>query len=85
MIRWTFYFNEGNVTSTINTEEEDKRIAEMINEGGLLMLTGEPQIMINLVHVKAITRECFTKEQQEEAKLAALASLISQVPAVVDA
>ena len=32
MIKWTFFFNDGNVNSIVHNEEEDQRISEWVDD-----------------------------------------------------
>lgn len=60
MIRWTFFFEEGNIKSDVKEEAEDVRISEFILEQprGLLYLPGEKvDIYLNLAMVKCTVRE----------------------------
>lgn len=76
MIRWTFYFDQGNVSSEVHNESDDREIAELVEEAsGLIWIPGNPQIYVNLDHTKAITREIVQEQpvvvvspQQEELK-----------------
>lgn len=60
MIRWTFFFEEGNIKSDVKEEAEDVRISEFILEQprGLLYLPGDKvDIYLNLAMVKCTVRE----------------------------
>lgn len=67
-IRWTFFFDEGNVQSTVEVEEEDLRIANAVENGeGWLELPGEKTDMhVNFKHVKLICREIIDEEKKPE-------------------
>lgn len=66
MIKWTFYFEQGNVVSDIRCEEDDLRIAEWVNDPeGLLYIRGSNyDLYINYDHVKAIVREVVEEQAQ---------------------
>lgn len=66
MIRWTFFFDNGSVSSNVDDEENDSIIDELIHEDGLIRLPGNPEAYVNMKLVKAITRE----EVQEQPPLA---------------
>ena len=69
MIRWTFFFEEGNVKSDVKEEKEDERIAEFIdnNRSGWLDLPGdELDIAVNMAHVKCVVRQVVKPEDALE-------------------
>ena len=59
MIKWTFFFNDGNVNSIVHNEEEDQRISEWVDDPvGLLYLPGDKfDMYVNIDQCKAIVRE----------------------------
>lgn len=64
MIRWTFFFDEGNIKTDIKEIAEDRRIRGTIDTdmNGLLYLPGDQtDIIINLSKVK-----CFVREELQE-------------------
>ena len=66
MIRWTFYFEEGNIKSDVIEPLEDKRISEFITEQprGLLFLPGnDVDIYVNLANVKCTVRQANVVEE----------------------
>ncbi len=70
MIRWIFFFEEGNVKSDVTDEQEDARIQEFLesNPKGILHLpAGDTDIYVNLDRVKAFSRS-IVNEQAESAK-----------------
>lgn len=68
MIRWIFFFEEGNVKSDVKNEEEDKRIQEFVdaNPKGILQLPAEKcDIYINLDRVKCFARSIVDEEAEQ--------------------
>lgn len=64
MIRWTFYFDEGSVSSEVTNDEEDQRIGDIVNGAdgisgiSWLSLPGEQfDMQVNLCKVKCVIRE----------------------------
>lgn len=60
MIRYTFYFEEGHVATTVSNEDEDDRIQDFIDDhpGETLRCDGEKMdLYVSLDKVKCITRE----------------------------
>ena len=58
MIKWTFFFNEGNVNSVVTAEEEDMRIMQELDTQGVLMIPGEKfDLYVNMSLVKCTARE----------------------------
>jgi hypothetical protein len=81
MIRWTFFFDEGNVKSEVKDDEEDAKIQAFVYEGGkgLLRLPGEKiDILINLHRVKCIAREIVDEEAERQAAEAAAAQALEE-------
>lgn len=66
MIRWTFFFDNGSVSSNVDDEENDSMLEELIHADGMIRLPGNPEAYVNMKLVKAITRE----EVQEQPPLA---------------
>lgn len=66
MIKWTFFFDTGSVSSNIDTPEHDDELDDLVHEEGLILLPGKPQVYVNMKMVKAITRE----EVQDQSDLA---------------
>lgn len=65
MIRWTFFFEEGNIKSDVKEEAEDVRISEFILQEprGLLYLPRDKiDIYLNLAMVKCTVREAEAQE-----------------------
>lgn len=76
MIRWVFFFEEGNVKTDVTKEEEDVRIQEFVdaNPKGILQLpTGKVDIYINLDRVKCFCRSIIDEDAEQEANAAAIA------------
>lgn len=58
MIKWTFFFNEGNLAATVSTEEEDLRILNSLDSTGILEIPNEKyDLYVNLALVKCTARE----------------------------
>jgi len=71
MIRWVFFFEEGNVKTDVTKEDEDKRIQEFIdsNPRGTLYLPSEKvDIYINLDRVKCFCRSIVDEEAELRAR-----------------
>lgn len=66
MIKWTFFFEEGHVSSMIKTQEEDERISSAcLNKDGMLSLPGEKMdLFVDLDRVKLISREIVDDTEQ---------------------
>lgn len=75
MIRWTFYFDEGNVQSDTKDDLEDSRIRSFINEkqsSFMSVKNQEMEIYVNMNLVKCITRQEISEESNAESKTEAL-------------
>jgi len=67
IIRWTFFFEEGNVKTDVDNEEQDEAISQFVEESnpGLLRLPGdEVQIFVNMSRVKCTVRQIVDKEAE---------------------
>lgn len=63
MIKWTFFFDEGNVSSTVDKEEEDLRILSLIDTSGIIELPNEKfDLYVNMALVKCTSREVVNAE-----------------------
>ena len=71
MIRWTFFFEEGNINSDVKDEAEDMRIREFLSKQKLLHLPGdEIDIYVNPAMVKCTVRNPNPKPLAQEAQAA---------------
>lgn len=69
MIRWTFYFEEGNVVSDITEDLEDVRVQKLVDSIGLFPFKN-PQLdfYINPEKVKLVSRQIVDTEKAAEDK-----------------
>jgi ADP-ribose pyrophosphatase YjhB (NUDIX family) len=78
MIKWTFVFDQGNVSSEVKETEEDQRIWGFIEEnpfGWLSIPGGNTNIMVNLSLTKCIARELIDEtEKKDESEVIAPAT-----------
>jgi len=66
LIRWTFFFEEGNVKTDVKEEKEDARIFDFVNDSSssVLLLPGDgTDLYVNLNHVKCIARRSAKRYQ----------------------
>ena len=67
--RWVFYFGEGNVVTDLESEDQDKRLQDILadqKDGFITFPAGKLDIYANLSLVKCITREQIEQKQQED-------------------
>ncbi len=82
MIRWIFFFEEGNIKSDVSNEEEDNRISDFVDQNpeGTLYLPGDTlDLYVNLNRVKCIARQIV----DEEAEKLAQAKKTPEIPVVI--
>jgi hypothetical protein len=65
MIKWTFFFDEGNVSTVVNSEEEDLRISEWADSPTefLHIPNSKFDMYVNPSMVKAFVREMIEQEE----------------------
>lgn len=67
MIKWTFYFDEGNIITEMKNEEEDQHITELVQTKSIIFIPGDKlDIYVNMQMVKCATREIVQATQQTE-------------------
>lgn len=74
MIRWSFFFEEGSVQSSVTEQAEDERIASEVegDSPSWISLPGTNcNMYVNLSKVKAVAREIVNEEEKVTEKVEA--------------